>query len=112
MSSLKVDDIIKIATEPKNSIVNQFYKLFEFDGIEIEFTEDAIKRIAEKCIEHKTGARGLRSIFEEVLMDLQFDLKGLKKKNVQKIIFTEEVIDEKQEPMMMYAEEEEVVDKN
>lgn len=112
LSSLKVEDIIKIATEPVNSISKQFHRLFEFDGIDIEFTDDAIKRIAEKCVAHKTGARGLRSIFEDVLMDLQFNLKKLKKKNVQKIIFTEEVIDEKKEPILIYIEEDKVVDKS
>ncbi len=112
LNSLKIGDIIKIATEPKNCILNQFYKLFEFDGIEIEFTDDAIKAIAEKCIKHKTGARGLRSIFEDVLMELQFDLKGLKKRNVTKIIFTEDVIEEKQQPILIYDKESDVVDKS
>ena len=111
LNSLTVADVIRIATEPKNSISKQYYQLFAFDGIEIEFTDGAIRVISEKCIEHKTGARGLRSIFEDVLMELQFDLRGLKKKNIRKIIFTEEVIDKKKEPILIY-DKEEMLDKN
>lgn len=111
LNILKVEDIIQIATEPKNAIVKQFHQLFNFDGIEIEFTVDAIKRVSEKCIEHKTGARGLRSIFEDVLIDLQFNLRELKQKNVTKIILTDEVIEQKKQPILIYNEETEKVDK-
>lgn len=110
LKSLSYEDIIRIATEPKNAIVKQFHSLFDFDGIDIEFTEDAIKRISKKCVEHKTGARGLRSIFEDALIDLQFDLTEMKKKNVTKIIITDEIIDQKKPPILIYNKEK-MVDK-
>lgn len=74
LDPLSCGDMIRILTEPKNSIVRQYQKLLELDGVELRFNEDAVKAIAEKTISRKTGARGLRSIMEETMMDLMFTI--------------------------------------
>lgn len=82
--------LVSILTEPKNAIVKQYQKLFEFDGIDLEFTEDAVKEIAQTALHRKTGARGLRSIIEQVMLDVMYDLPGNEK--VAKCIITKESI--------------------
>src|SRR3712207_8971401 len=67
-------DLITILTEPRNAIVKQFQRFFGFDGIELIFSEDALKAVADRALERETGARGLRSIIEEVLLEVQFEL--------------------------------------
>ena len=74
LEPLERDDMVRILLEPKNSIVKQYQKLFELDGVELKFDEEAIKAIADKTISRKTGARGLRSIMEETMMDLMFTI--------------------------------------
>ncbi len=74
LDPLDREDMVRILTEPKNSIIRQYKKLFELDGVELEFDDDAVEAIAEKTIARKTGARGLRSIMEETMMDLMFTI--------------------------------------
>ena len=74
LDPLSRDDMVRILLEPKNSIVRQYQKLFELDGVDLKFTDDAVKAIADKTIARKTGARGLRSIMEETMMDLMFTI--------------------------------------
>ncbi|HOX91667.1 MAG TPA: ATP-dependent Clp protease ATP-binding subunit ClpX, partial [Spirochaetales bacterium] len=76
LDELKVEDLQRIVSEPKNSILKQYQESFRIDGAELEFQDDAVEAIAKKAIERNTGARGLRSIVENLLMDIMFDLPG------------------------------------
>lgn len=82
--------LCSILTEPKNAIVKQYQKLFEFDGIDLEFTDDAVKEIAQTALHRKTGARGLRSIIEQVMLDVMYELPGNEK--IAKCIITKDAI--------------------
>ena len=92
--------LVKILVEPKNAITKQYSKLFEMEGCDIEFREDALRRIARKSMERKTGARGLRSILESVLLDTMYDLPSLD--NVTKVVIDEGVIKGESKPILIY----------
>ena len=92
--------LIKILTEPKNAITKQFKKLFEMEGVELEFRPDALSAIARKALKRKTGARGLRTIVESVLLDTMYDLPSAE--NVSKVVVDESVIEHKTEPYLIY----------
>jgi len=92
--------LVKILTEPKNAISKQFRKLFEMEGVELEFRPDALTAIARKALKRKTGARGLRTIVESVLLDTMYDLPSLE--NVTKVVVDESVIEHKSEPYLIY----------
>lgn len=89
---LDKDTLVKILTQPKNAIVKQFQKLFQLDGIQLDFTQDAYDAIAEKVINTKTGARGLRSVVEKALIDTQFELPSLKSNNIKGVKVTADTI--------------------
>lgn len=93
-------DLIRILKEPSNSIIKQYQKVFEMDAINLKFTEEAVNLIAKKGMELKTGARGLRKIIEDIMLDIQFDLPELE--NVQECIITDEVILKKENPVLLY----------
>ena len=93
--------LVKILTEPKNAITKQFRKLFEMEDVELEFRPDALAAIARKALKRKTGARGLRTIVESVLLDTMYDLPSLE--NVSKVVVDESVIEHKSEPYLIYA---------
>lgn len=88
--------LVKVLTEPKNALVRQYQTLFDMEGVKLTFTEDALKAIAKKAIERKTGARGLRAIMEENLLELMYDIPD--KKDVAEIIVDDKVINDKKEP--------------
>ena len=92
--------LVKILTEPKNAISKQFRKLFEMEGVELEFRSDALAAIARKALKRKTGARGLRTIVESVLLDTMYELPSLE--NVSKVVVDESVIEHKSEPYLIY----------
>jgi len=92
--------LVKILTEPKNAITKQFRKLFDMEGVELEFRPDALSAIARKALKRKTGARGLRTIVESVLLDTMYDLPSLE--NVSKVVVDESVIEHKSEPYLIY----------
>ncbi len=92
--------LICILTEPKNAITKQYSKLFEMEGSEVEFREDALRAIAHKAMERKTGARGLRSILEHVLLDTMYDLPSMD--NVVKVVIDEGVIKSVSDPILIY----------
>jgi ATP-dependent Clp protease ATP-binding subunit ClpX len=92
--------LIQILTEPKNAISKQFRKLFEMEGVELEFRPDALAAIARKALKRKTGARGLRTIVESVLLDTMYDLPSLE--NVSKVVVDESVIEHKTDPYLIY----------
>ncbi|OQB23468.1 MAG: ATP-dependent Clp protease ATP-binding subunit ClpX [Firmicutes bacterium ADurb.Bin182] len=94
--------LMAILTEPKNALERQYKRLFEMDGVELEFEEDALKLVAQKAIERKTGARGLRAILEDVMQDIMFDIPS--RTDVQKCVITRDVIEKKTEPVMLLKE--------
>ena len=92
--------LVKILTEPKNAITKQFKKLFEMEGVELEFRPDALAAVARKALARKTGARGLRTILEAVLLDTMYELPSLE--NVSKVVVDESVINNQAEPYLIY----------
>lgn len=95
--------LIEILTEPKNALTKQFAKLFKMEGVELEFREGALKAIAKKALERRTGARGLRSIIEHALLDTMFDLPSLQ--NVTKVVVDESLITGDGPPLMIYSDQ-------
>ena len=95
LDNLDKDALVRILTEPKNAIVKQYQKLFSLDNVELEFEEDAVVRIAEKTIDRKTGARGLRAVIEEIMNDLMFTIPS--EEGVKKVIVTKDFVDGKTE---------------
>jgi ATP-dependent Clp protease ATP-binding subunit ClpX len=93
------DDLIQILTEPRNALTRQFQRFFEFDDIELVFAEDSLGAIADKALERETGARGLRSILEETLMDVQFELPS--RADVSKCVVTKETIERGLKPTLV-----------
>jgi ATP-dependent Clp protease ATP-binding subunit ClpX len=106
LNELDEDALIQILTEPKNSITKQYIKLFEMEGSEVEFREEALRAIARKAMDRKTGARGLRSILEHVLLDTMYDLPSLE--NVSKVVIDEGVIGGESKPILIYDQGEQV----
>ena len=96
LKSLTEDDLIRIMTEPKNALVKQYRKLFEIDGVQLEFTPDAIRAVAHKAFVKKTGARGLRSIMEKVMTDIMYDIPN--DPLITKVTITEEAVNQGAEP--------------
>ena len=96
---LSRSDLITILTEPKNALTKQFQRFFEFDDIELVFAEDSLSAIADRALERETGARGLRSILEETLMDVQFELPS--RRDVRKCVVTRETIAEGRQPTLV-----------
>ncbi|QKY69600.1 ATP-dependent protease ATP-binding subunit ClpX [Lentibacillus sp. CBA3610] len=90
LTPLDEDALVEILTKPKNALVKQYEKLFEIDNVELEFEEDALRGIAHKAIERKTGARGLRSIIESIMLDVMFELPS--REDIEKCIITEDTV--------------------
>ena len=95
--------LVQILTEPKNALVRQYQKLFNMEGVELEFRDSAIDEIARKALLRKTGARGLRSILEHALLDIMYELPSLK--DVTKVVLDEDVIKETAKPLLIYADQ-------
>ncbi|HCV8052161.1 TPA: ATP-dependent Clp protease ATP-binding subunit ClpX [Staphylococcus aureus] len=102
LETLDVIALKNILTQPKNALVKQYTKMLELDDVDLEFTEEALSAISEKAIERKTGARGLRSIIEESLIDIMFDVPS--NENVTKVVITAQTINEETEPELYDAE--------
>lgn len=100
LDKLEKEDLIRILKEPKNAIIKQYQKLLEFDNVDLEFTEEAIDAIAELSFKRKTGARGLRSIMEDCMMDVMYEVPS--EDNVQKCIITKEAVEKKEKPQIIY----------
>jgi ATP-dependent Clp protease ATP-binding subunit ClpX len=103
LTDLTQDDLVRILTEPKNALVKQYTKLFELDKVSLTFTQNALKAIAAKAIERKTGARGLRNVMESVMMDIMYNLPSLE--NVKECVINSAVVDNGQEPLLFYHQE-------
>lgn len=102
LEELDEDALVRILTEPKNALVKQYKELFLMDNVELEFEEEALKLIAQKAIERKTGARGLRGIIEEKMLDIMFELPT--RDDVEKCVVTRETIENSGEPTLLLAE--------
>ena len=95
LNEISQDDMVHILTEPKNALVKQYMKLFELDNVKLTFEKEALKEIAKLAIERKTGARGLRSILEDIMLDIMYELPSFKDKTVT---ITKDVVTKKNEP--------------
>jgi ATP-dependent Clp protease ATP-binding subunit ClpX len=100
LEELDEDALIQILTEPKNALTKQYEKLFDMEGCEIEFREDALRAVAKKAMERKTGARGLRTIMEQILLDTMYDLPSME--GVSKVVIDENVIGGETKPYMIF----------
>jgi ATP-dependent Clp protease ATP-binding subunit ClpX len=95
--------LIKILTEPKNAIVKQYQKLFALDKVELQFTPDALQAAAEAALKFKTGARGLRTIIEEILLDVMYEIPS--RHDIKKCVITADTIHAKTRPMLLTQSE-------
>ena len=102
LEDLDEDALITILTQPKNALVKQYQRLFELENAQLTFTDDALTAIAKRAIDRKTGARGLRSILEDILLDTMFELPSME--NVEEVIVNEEAVTSGAKPLMIYAE--------
>lgn len=102
LNDLNEESLVDILSKPKNALTKQYQKLFEMDGVKLSFTEDALKSIASKAISRKTGARGLRSIMEELLLPTMFDICDMK--NISETVVNKEVVEGKCAPLTIYTE--------
>ena len=104
LEDLDEDALVTILTKPKNALVKQYQRLFELEDTELQFTDDALNAIAKRAIERKTGARGLRSILEDILLDTMFDLPSME--NVAKVVVNEEAVTSDAQPLKIYSDAE------
>ncbi len=102
LTDLDEEALITILTEPKNALVKQYQRLFDIEGVELSFTDEALRAIAKRAIARKTGARGLRSIMEDILLDTMFELPGME--NVSEVVVNEEAVNAGARPLIIYAD--------
>ena len=103
LGDLNEEALVRVLTEPKNALVKQYLAMFDMEGVKLTFTDDALKAIAKKAIERKTGARGLRAIMEDNLLELMYEVPD--KKDLSEIVIDEKVIADKKEPKFIYRKE-------
>ena len=99
LSNLDEKALVSVLKEPKNSLVKQYTKLFEFDGVELEFEEEALKNIAKEAISRNTGARGLRAILEEIMQETMFEIPSMKQ--AVKVVVTNKAVQKKEKPLIL-----------
>ncbi|ARN84064.1 Clp protease ATP-binding protein [Candidatus Nucleicultrix amoebiphila FS5] len=109
LNDLSEDALIEILLKPKNAITKQYQKLFEIEGVSLVFKEESLQAIAKKAIVRNTGARGLRSILEDILLDTMFELPSLK--NVKEVVISREVVEGEAKPLLIYSEQANVKEK-
>ncbi|MEM6615891.1 MAG: ATP-dependent Clp protease ATP-binding subunit ClpX [Pseudomonadota bacterium] len=102
LEDLDVDALVRILSEPKNALVKQYQRLFEMEDVQLTFSDEALIAVAKKAIERKTGARGLRSILEAILLDTMYDLPSLE--GVEEVVISPEVVDGKARPLQIYTD--------
>ncbi len=105
LGDLDESALITILTQPKNALVKQYQRLFDLEGVKLTFTEDALTAIARRAIKRKTGARGLRSIMEDILLDTMFELPSLR--GVEEVVISSEVVEGKARPLRIYSDRQE-----
>lgn len=106
LEPLDIDALRKILTEPKNALTKQYKKLFEIEGVELEFRDQALSQIAIKALDRNTGARGLRSILEETLQDIMFDIPS--DKTIEKVIIDEKTVTDKSKPILIHSDQKKI----
>jgi ATP-dependent Clp protease ATP-binding subunit ClpX len=104
LEDLDVTALVKILVEPKNALVKQYGKLFDMENVDLSFTDEALTAIAKKAIERKTGARGLRSILEAILLDTMFDLPSMQ--GVGEVVIDKDVVEGRKEPVRVFSDNE------
>ena len=109
LESLDEEALMAILTQPKNSLTKQYAKLFKMEGVELEFSEEALKEVAKKALKRKTGARGLRSILEQALLEIMYDIPSME--NLTKVIISEDVINDGATPEMIFQDPPELAEK-
>jgi ATP-dependent Clp protease ATP-binding subunit ClpX len=102
LEDLDEEALIRILTEPKNALVKQYQRLFEMEGVKLTIPDEALKSVSRRAIERKTGARGLRSIMESILLDTMFDLPAMN--GVEEVVISREVVDGDAKPLLIYAD--------
>ena len=107
LEELTEDVLVEIMKTPKNALVKQYSKLFDLDGVELEIEEEAIRAIAKKAIERKTGARGLRSIFEKTMTDIMFEIPS--RDDVERCIVTKSTIEDESNPTLVIGEKQKTI---
>ncbi|MCW9044814.1 MAG: ATP-dependent Clp protease ATP-binding subunit ClpX, partial [Alphaproteobacteria bacterium] len=108
LEELDEEALIKILTEPKNALVKQYERLFDMEDVQLQFSDDALGSIATKAVDRKTGARGLRSIMESILLDTMFELPGLD--GVEEVVVNQEVAEGRGKPLYIYSDRKEEVE--
>jgi len=99
LTALDEDALVKILTQPKNALVKQYQKFFEMDGINLEFKEDALQTIAREAMKRNTGARGLRAIIEDIMLEVMYELPS--RDDITRCTITREVVDKKEQPILL-----------
>ena len=102
LHDLDIDALVKILTEPKNALIRQYQRMFDIDDLKLTFTDEAIAAIAERSIERKAGARGLRAILENILLETMFDLPM--RTDVSEVVINEEVVTSGASPLLIFAD--------
>ena len=103
LDELKEDALVRILTEPKNALIKQYKRLLEIDGAQLKFTPEALKAIARLALAQKAGARGLRSILENAMLDIMYEIPS--EESVKEVIVNEEVLVRKEKPLIVFQEE-------
>jgi ATP-dependent Clp protease ATP-binding subunit ClpX len=99
LHELDVHSLVRILTEPRNALVKQYQKIFEFENVALRFTDDALEAVAEQAVERKIGARGLRMIMEELMLDMMFTLPS--EKNAREVVVSRDVVVNKSNPLVV-----------
>ena len=105
LTELNEDALVRVLTEPKNALTKQYRKLFEMDGVQLNFTDGALRAVAQQAIARKTGARGLRAILERAMLEIMYEIPS--KNDILEVVISEEVINRKEKPLVVYQEEKE-----
>lgn len=100
LKELNEDALIKVLTEPKNALTKQYKKLFEFENVKLKFTDGAVRAVAQMAITRKSGARGLRAVLEDTMLDIMFEIPG--SENIEEVVISEEVVLKKEKPLLVY----------
>ena len=108
LDELEESALVQILTEPRNALLKQYQKMFSMEQVELEFRSEALKAIAKKALDRKTGARGLRSIMEKLLLDVMYDLPSMS--NVEKVVVDEGMVVGTSRPILIYSEREKLAD--
>lgn len=110
LQHLDEESLIQILTEPRNALVKQYIKMFKIEGVELEFQQDALVSIAKKALNNKTGARGLRGIIENIMLDIMFEVPS--NENIERVIITKDVVEKQVEPIMILGQKNNCKDAN